>query len=179
MLSEAWKDMNLIAGIRKVVLGINKKRAGKSSVYLSIPSDVSEFNWQDKNLQKLIRLFLEHVSSASHPGSSIRVSVHEKAGMRDLEKFFSTTPAYWFHFSVQSQAQTGFEKCAREILESLDYHCSEWMGVEDSDSQLGAFHYGTQESISLVLFIENHRSRRICDFLIPVTKSVPFFAHAI
>ena len=91
----------------------------------------------------------------------------------------ATSPSYWFRLSVQSQAATGFEKGAREILEDLGYRCSEWVGIDDSDFQLGAFHYGKQDTLALVLFIKNSSARRVCDFLIPVNESVPFYSHAI
>lgn len=172
--------MNLATSIRKIVLGLNNKRAGlKPPVHLSIPRAVSKLSWSGDNLEKLIKRFLDHVLMVSYPESNVRILVHEKQNMSDLEKFFSTSPSYWLLLSVQSQAKTGFEKGAREILEDLGYRCSEWVGIENSDSQLGAFHHGQQDTLALVLFIQNHRTHRVCDFFIPVIESVPFFSHAI
>ncbi len=172
--------MDLTASIKSIILELNSGRTHpKPPVYLSIPPVVSSILRQERNLEKLIKKFLEHVMLNSLPTRSIRVSVHEKTGMTDLEKFFSASPSYWFRVNIQSQARAGFEKGARELLEELGYHCIEWMGVEDSYSQLGAFSYGEQNDLALVLFIQNHRACRICDFLIPVNESAPFFAHAI
>jgi hypothetical protein len=71
------------------------------------------------------------------------------------------------------------ENGAKTILEDLGYSCSEWVGVEDSEAQLGAFRFGAQDAVALVLFVRNLRTRRICDILIPVNESVPILAHAI
>jgi len=156
-----------------------KSIKGGSPVYLSIPSVLSEFSWREGDFESLIKKFLDHVLEISHPGRSIRVSIHEKRRMADLEKFFSVFPNYWFLLSVESHSIKGFENGARQILENLGYRCLEWIGVEGSESQLGAFHFETQKIPALILFVQNHGSQRTCDFLIPVLESPAYFAHAI
>jgi hypothetical protein len=57
---------------------------------------------------------------------------------------------------------------AQKILKRLGYRCSEWAGLERPESQLGGFHYGTDDKPSLILFIQNRGTQRNCDMLIPV-----------
>ncbi|MDM7996172.1 MAG: hypothetical protein QUT30_10880 [Acidobacteriota bacterium] len=74
--------------------------------------------------------------------------------------------------NVKSQSVSGFEDTIKEILRKLGYHCHEWIGLEGSESQLGTFQIEGREVPSLVLYVQNHGSRRSCDFLIPVVESV-------
>ena len=142
-----------------------------SAVYLSMPPSLSEFCWRDGSLEALTRKLLEHVLSISHPARSVRVGVHEKKKFSDLEQFFAILPIYWFQLSIECQSASGLEAGAQRVLESLGYRCPEWMGVEGSESQLGAFHLGTKETPALILYVQNRGARRNCELLIPVTES--------
>jgi hypothetical protein len=172
-----WRKMNPATIVKGIILKLND-RDPRSSIYLSIPTDLSEFRWDDHNFENMIEKFLDHVLRNSHPDSYVRVAVHKMKQKTDLEEFFSIRPEYWLRLRVESQAKTGFESGAQKILEGLGYKCSEWIGVEDSESQLGAFHFGTEDRTALILFAQNQGSRRICDFLIPVSDSVPLLAQA-
>jgi hypothetical protein len=156
-----------------------KHRKGSAPVYLSIPSILSEFHWQGGNFEVLMEKFLDHVLETRHPAKSIRVALREKRRMADLEGFFSISPLYWLELSVEGQSTTRFEDGAKRILRDLGYCCPEWIGVEGSESQLGAFYFGTQETPALILFIQIHGAHRNCDFLIPVIESVPRLAYAV
>jgi hypothetical protein len=170
--------MDLAKNIKDIILRLNNRRSGfRPSIHLTIPPVLSKFPWHDYNLEKVVERFLNHILAISHPERRVRVAVHEKKRMADLEIFFSVSPSYWFHLSVESQSKTGFEDGARKILEELGYCCSEWMGVENSESQLGAFYLGTQDKLAVVLYVESRGARRNCDFLIPVAESVPYSAH--
>jgi len=98
----------------------------------------------------------------------VRVAVHEMKRKTDLEEFISVHPEYWLHLSIESQAATGYEGGAKKILHDLGYECSEWIGMEESESQLGVFRFGTQDLPSLILFFHNRQALRNCNFLIPV-----------
>ncbi len=167
-----------------IVTEIAPKLRGKSAqigspFYLSLSSNLAEFNWSGGDLKALLDAFLDHAVEMNHPGRSVRVSIHEKERMSDLENFFSLHPHYWFRLCVEGHSTQGFEKGARQILENLGYHCSEWIGVEGSESQLGAFHCEAQVNPALILFVQSHGSRRTCDFLIPVLELPASFAPAI
>jgi hypothetical protein len=180
MHQEAVKEMNPERIATEVIPRISEKHSeGGSSVYLSIPSILSEFNWHGGNLEILMEKFLDHVLEICHPARSVRVAVHEKRRMSDVEQFFSISPLYWLQVSVEGQSTSGFEDGAKRILEDLGYRCPEWVGMEGSESQLGAFYFGDQEMPALILFIQNHGARRNCDFLIPVIESVPYLARVV
>jgi hypothetical protein len=171
-------DPNVIS--REIIPKLNTRHSASGpSVYLSIASSISEFPWQSGNLETLIEKLLDHVLKISDPGRRVRIAVHEKKRMVDLERFFSIFPRYWFHLSVESQAASGFEDGAKRIFKNFGYCCSEWVGVEGSESQLGAFHHEAQGTPALILFVQNHGARRNCDLLIPVKESVSCLAHAI
>jgi hypothetical protein len=165
--------MNPTIIIKGIILKLNSKRnRAKASIQLSIPPALYEFQWDDCNFRNLIEKFLNHLLTVSHPAGCVRIAVHEMKRKADLEEFFSIYPEYWLNLSFESQAKTRFESGAKAILEDLGYRCSEWVRVEDSESQLGAFCFGTEDKPALILFVQNHRARRNCDFLIPVTNSV-------
>jgi hypothetical protein len=157
----------------------NKNSARGTAVYLTIPPSISEFCWQYGNLEALIEKLFDYILKVSNPVRPIRVSVHEKRRMVDLEQFYSIFPRYWFHLHLESQAALEFEDGAKRIFESFGYHCSEWIGVEGSASELGAFYHETQKTPALILFVQNNGTRRNCDLLIPVMESVSCLAHAV
>jgi hypothetical protein len=171
-------DPNVIS--REIIPKLNTRHSANGpSVYFTISSSISKFHWQSGNLETLIEKLLDHVLKISDPGRRVRIAVHEKKRMVDLERFFSIFPRYWFHLCVESQASAGFEDEAKKIFKSFGYHCLEWIGVEGSTSQLGAFYYESEETPALVLFIQNRGARCNCDLLIPVKESVSCLAHAI
>lgn len=139
-------------------------------VHLTIPPELSEFSWDSRNFELLIERFLGHVLKISHPGVPVRMTVHEMMRKEDLEEFFSLYPDYWLHVKIHSQSETGLGSGAKEALESLGYRCAEWIGVEDSESQMGVFHAGAREKPALIVFVRNRGARRDCDLLIPVDR---------
>ncbi|HTY60884.1 MAG TPA: hypothetical protein VMG30_01375 [Acidobacteriota bacterium] len=141
-------------------------RHGGPSVYLSIFPDLSKL-WERGCLDTLIAKLLDHISTICHPARSIRVAVREKKRMCDLEQFFSVFPDRWVDLSFECQSLSGLEMGVQGVLESLGYSCREWVGVEGSESQLGAFHLGAHETPALILYMQNHGARRNCDILIP------------
>jgi hypothetical protein len=156
--------------IKSIILKLNKiKSRSKSALYLSISSDLSDLQWDDGNFKNLIETFLKYLLKISHPSRHVLIAVHEIKQKRDLEDFFSVHPKCWLNLRFECQAENGFESGAKTILGNLGFRCSEWIGVEDSSSQLGAFQFGTQDKPALILFVQNRGARRNCDFLIPVT----------
>jgi hypothetical protein len=156
--------------IRSVISELNSQQhKSGASLHLSIPSDYSEFRWHDRNLKNEIGRFLAYVLESSQSKRAIRIAVHEMKSETDLERLFSISPCCRFRLSIESQANTDFEAMTKKILKDLGYRCSEWVGMEESQSQPGDFRLGTKDSPALILFIQNHGTRRNCDFLIPAT----------
>jgi len=163
--------VNPTAVIEGVILKLND-RSARPSVHLTIRTDLSDFRWDARKLKDLIDRFLGHVLEAGRPNCPVRMMVHEIRRKADLEDIFSVHPEYWLDVRIEFQTETGCEREARGILEGLGYECSEWIGVEDSESQLGAFHHGSGDTPDLILFVQNHGSRRGFDFLIPVVPEM-------
>jgi hypothetical protein len=157
--------------------GIGRRRG--SIIHVSMPFSLSEFRWRGGSLESLIRKLLEHVLSISHPARSVRVGVHEKKKFSDLEQFFAIFPIFWFQLSIECRSASGLEVGVKRVLEGLGYHCPEWMGVEGSESQLGAFHLGTKETPVLILYVRNRGARRNCDLLIPAIETDSCRDHAV
>ena len=171
-------DPEIFAG--EIVPRLNAKYGGrKPSVFLTIPCILSEFHWPGGSLETLIEKLLDHLLKISVAARHVRIAVSEKRRMSDLEQFFRIFPRYWFRLSVECQAVSAIEDGAKTILENQGYHCPEWIGIEGSESQLGAFYSGTQQTPAIILYIQNHGARRKCELLIPVTESVTSLAHAI
>ena len=156
-----------------------KRGRDSSAVYLSMPSALSEFCWRGGSLKDLTKKLLGYVVSISHPARSVHVEIREKKKLSDLERFFAISPLYWLQLSIECQSASGPEAGMQRVLESLGYRCPEWMGVEGSESQLGAFYLGTKETPALILYVQNRGARRNCDLLIPVTESDQCRDHAV
>ncbi len=140
-------------------------------IYVTMAPALAEIPSWEGSFERLIEQFLGHLLDISHPFGSIRIGVHKKKKASDLEQFLKISPGHWIHMNIKSQSVSGFDDGIKEILRKLGYHCHEWIGMEGSESQLGAFHFEGREAPSLVLFIQNHGSHRSCDFLIPVVES--------
>jgi hypothetical protein len=171
--------MNPVASIKDIIVNLSRKHTKlKSLLHLSVPPALSEYRWDDKNYGKMIEKFIDYVLEIRYTGIGVQIAIRVMNKKTDLEKFFSISPAYWLHFGFESQGKTGFERGAKKILNDFGFRCSEWVGVEGSESQLGAFHLGMQDSPALILYVQNHGARRYCDFLIPVTDAVSQAAQA-
>jgi hypothetical protein len=169
--------MDSISSIEEIILKFNRNfKNHETPVYLTLSPALSAFSWYQNRLEMLLERFLERVIAVTRPQGGIRVALCRKKQMSDVESFFSISPAFWCHLSVDGLAEAGFENAAIEVLKDLGFHCGEWVGVEDSDSKLGAFHLEDSNAPALILFVKDVRLRRHCDFLIPVAESISLFA---
>jgi hypothetical protein len=167
------KTLDLTALLAKTVLRLNRMgaRVG-SSIQLSLSRNLSRFAWYDRSLERLIEKLIHYASVINHPGRPVRIAVCRKARLLDLEKFFDIHPIHWVQLHIDLEAP-GFERGARQIFEDHGYRCEEWVGVEDSPQQLGAFCIGAEQTPRLVFWAENRRFRHRCDLLIPVAEPLP------
>jgi hypothetical protein len=164
------KSLDLTALLRRTVLHLNKVHAGAgSSIQLSLSRNLSKFVWHDCSLEILIERLIHYALVIGHSGRPVRIAACRKAKLRDLEKFFDIHPSHWVQLHIDLEAP-GFEKGVRQIFEDHGYQCEEWVGVEDSHQQLGAFSLGAEQAPKLLFWTENRRFRQKCDLLIPVTK---------
>lgn len=168
--------MNLDANLKKIVYRLNKNNKNPGpSIHLSISPLPPGFSRQGNKLETLAEQFLMRTLAFSDPTRCIRVAVRLKRRMADLEEFFSISPARWLQLSAKGALESGIEDSIREVLSDLGFRCSEWIGVEDSEARLGAFHYGASKDPALIVYVQDQGSRRQCDFLIPVTEDAVLF----
>jgi hypothetical protein len=164
--------MNLDANLKRIVHRLNKKyKKLGPSIHLSLSPSIAGFSRHEGKLEALAEQFLIRTLEFSSHARCIRVAVRLKRRMEDLEKFFSIFPVQWFHLSAKGDLETGFEGSVREVLKDLGFRCSEWIGVEDSEARLGAFHYGASKDLALIVYVQDQGFSRQCDFLIPVTDA--------
>jgi len=88
--------------------------------------------------------------------------------MLDMEQFFALSPQFWIHLRIESKDTVGFEDEATKALYDLGYRCGEWVGIENSDSQLGAFHFKMEPKPKIIAWFQNRKKSRKYEFLIPV-----------
>jgi hypothetical protein len=167
------KRMDLGALMRRIVHRINRIRVGiGASVHLSIPGNLPEFSWHDCSLEKLMERLIHYAALISDPARPLRIAIHQKKQLLDLEKFFGISATPWIQVRIELEPAE-FDAGARQILEDHGYRCEEWIGVEDSIQRLGAFSFGTDKKHPLVLWAENYGRRSKCDLLIPIAGSLP------
>ncbi len=163
------REIDLATLMREIVLQRNASSCGPS-LQLSMPLNLSPFLWFDHRLETLIERFINSATSICYPARAVRIAVNQKAKLTDLEKFFGIYPSHWIELRFEAQGPAGFEEGARKIFEDLGYRCEEWVGVENSGQQLASFCLGTERGPKLVFWVNNQRSIRKCDLLIPITK---------
>jgi hypothetical protein len=158
--------------LRKTVLKLNRKHAGvRSSVQLSLPLNLPELFWRDCSFEKLIERLLHYASLIASPARPVRIAVRQNAKMLDLEKFFDIHPSHWVQIKIELGA-AGFGEGVRNIFRDHGFQCDEWVEIEGSRKQLGAFSLKAEHMLKLLFCIENHAFRHRCDLLIPVTVPI-------
>ena len=154
---------------RKIIPDLPQEhRFGYPPIYVSMPSDLRDLRWRGVSLETLTRKLLGEVLSFGHPARSVRLAVREKRKLSDLDDFFAMSPLSWLQLSAECQSESGLKEGAQRVLEALGCRCPEWVTVEGSGSQLGAFYLETQETPAIILHIQDRGARRTCDLLIPV-----------
>lgn len=72
-----------------------------AALYFTIPSELSKFCLRGGNLEALKEKLIQHAVSICHSSGSVRVGVHERKKLSDLEDFFALSPLYWFQLSLE------------------------------------------------------------------------------
>jgi hypothetical protein len=171
-MEKYMKRMDLGVLMRRTALRINRIRSGiGASLHLSIPDNLPEFSWHDCSLEKLIEKLIHYAALISDPARPLRIAIHQRKQMLDLEKFFGISATLWIQLRIELEPAE-FDAGARQILEDHGYRCEEWIGVEDSIQQLGAFCFATEKKPQLVFWAENCGRRSKCDLLIPIAGSL-------
>ena len=150
-----------------------------SRFYLTLPPDLPGCFREYGNVEALLNRFLDYALTVSRTKRRVRVSVRRRRTLADMETFFSISPPGWLQASFECEGGTELAEGAREVLESLGYRCSEWIGVEGSEAQLGAYHAESPQATDLILYAWNRGARRGCEFLMPLLESASAPDHAI
>jgi hypothetical protein len=140
------------------------------AVHLSISSGIPGFHWEDGSLGLIFKRFFISAVAMGDPQKRIRVDVIEKSKMRGMETFFEFSPLRWIRCSIFFQSSLRFDASAKAIMKEIGYRCSEWIGNEKSDSQLGSFSRNLAGRPELILYLMHRNNDIQCDILIPVIE---------
>ena len=166
------KEVDLGIVVHDIILKFNQQRTmARPAVLLSIPSNLSRIPWRDNSLERLVQAFLYHALLMNDPSGSVRVAVHERVKLRDLEEFLELHPFYWVQLRIEGQESPGFESVVEEIFDDFGYRCEKWEGMQNSDARLAVFGFGTKNEPKMVCYADNSGTIHKYDFLIPVTKT--------
>ena len=165
------KEVDLGIVVYEIILRFNQRRTkARPAISLSIPSNLSKVPWPDSSLERLVHACLYHALLMNDPSGSVRVAVHERFKLHDLEEFVEVHPFYWMQLRIEGQAPAGFGSVVEEIFDDFGYRCEKWAGVENSDARLAVFGFGTKNEPKIVCCAENGGAIQKHDFLIPVTE---------
>ncbi len=165
------KEVDLGLVVQDAILRFNQRRTmTRPAVALSIPSNLSRVRWQDDSLERLLQAFLFHALLMNDPFGSVRVAVHERRELHDLEAFLQLRPIYWMQVRIEGQASQHFESIVEEKFDDFGYRCEDRAAVESSKAKLAVFSFGTKNEPKLVCCADNRGVFHQHDFLIPVTQ---------
>lgn len=163
-------EIDLKGVIEGVIVKFNQNRSGaKPAILASIPPDLPHIVWQDGDLESFIRSFLYNALLMNNPATAVRIVVHERRRLEDLEAFVGVSPLYWIQLRIQRQGPGLFDLLVKETLEEFGYRCAEWVGIEGSQAQLGIFSHQENDKARMVFCMDVARDTWKCDFLIPVS----------
>jgi hypothetical protein len=166
------KETDLASMVIEIVLNFNEKQPQTAPhAHLSIPSNLRKFLWHDSSLEKLVRRFLMLVFSLNKRARRIEIAVHGKAKMTDLERFLAIAPLHWIQVSASTQGSIEIGDPIRGILQDLGYQCDEWLGLENSEIQLGTYCRDKVPEARLILCLHNSRANQKIEILVPITQS--------
>ena len=164
------KEMNLTALMQGIVLRCNTSLAKTGPfIQLSLPSNLLNFLWHDRSLEKLLKRLVCQASLAADPGAPVRIAVRQKAKMRGLEKSFPICPSHWIQLKITWRGPAELDDRARETLEDSGFRCDEWIGAKESWPHLGFFSYETKPLMKLACCLQRLRGLQTFELLIPVT----------
>lgn len=168
-------EIDLKGLIEEVVVKFNRNRTGdKPIIFVTIPPELPNLFSQDARLAKLLRLFLYEVLLMNEPEAPVQLLVHRRSRLRDLEDFVGVSPQYWIQLRIAANGPCIPEKLIEERSREVDYHCEEWVGVEDSNAQLVILSPMDEHGQKMVFCVDTTKRVRKCDFLIPVTHPASF-----
>jgi hypothetical protein len=79
--------------IEEAIIRFSQNRlVSKPSILAKIPPDLPHVFWPDERLEKLLRVLLYEALLANAPDTAIRVMVHKRTTLKDLEEFLSVKP---------------------------------------------------------------------------------------
>jgi hypothetical protein len=165
------KEIDLGELIEDVILKFNQNRTGtKPTVFLTIPAELPHICWQDDGLERFIRALLYDVLLMDNPGAPIRVTVHRRARLKDLESFVKVDPLCWIQLSIAGRGLRVLENLVEDRFKELGYCCEEWIGVQGSCAQLAIFCAAEEEAPKMIFCVDATQFSQKWDLLIPVQE---------
>ena len=159
--------------IEEVMFKFNQNRIGaKPTVLAKIPPDLPHIFWHDDGLEKFIKAFLYDALLMNNPEMPVRIIVHERTRLTDLEGFVGVSSLYWIQLRIEGHGPGMIQNHVEERLNELGYRCEEWVGVEGSHAQLAIFTPLEKNGPKMVFCIDVVRTMWKCDFLIPISEKL-------
>ena len=157
--------------VERVVVKFSQNRMGiKPTVFVVIPPSLPLILWQDSSLERLLKVLLYDALLTNNPEKPIRVLVHERTRLTDLEGFVGVSPLYWIQLRIQGSGPGAMDNLVEERFKELGYRCEEWVGVEGSSAQLAIFSPAGKNEPKMVFCFDINKTIQRCDLLIPVPE---------
>jgi hypothetical protein len=168
---------DLAALIEDALSGVARRRGGQLPQILAvIPPDLPSLQCDDDSLEGFLREVFRVVLRPTSVYFPIRVAVHRRTRLRDLETFVGLSPFYWLQIGISARGLCSFEVLwtLEAILEAdretFGYSCQERIGVQGGACRLAILRAGRDNAPKMVVYIARNRFRWKCEFLIPILK---------
>lgn len=164
--------------VEGVILKFSQNRMGtRPTVFVVIPPNLPLILWQDGSLERLLKVLLYDALLTNNPEKPIRVLVHERTRLKDLEGFVGVSPLCWIQLRIEGNGPGILDNLMEERFKELDYRCEEWVGVEGSNAQLAIFSPTGKNEPKMVFCFDVSKAIQRCDFLIPVPERMNHAYH--
>jgi hypothetical protein len=168
------QNINLPSVITESLAKFRRNRIGNQPrVFVTIAPDTPDLRWGNQSIKEFVRLFLYESLTTGDPDAVIEVALRRKIELNDLNAFVGIHPSHWVQLRVSGRGLKIMESVVDELFAEVGYRCEEWVGVEDSNTQLGIFGATDNPELKMVFCLELSRQILKCDLLIPVCERFP------
>jgi hypothetical protein len=165
--------IDLAKTIKEATATFCQNRIGdKPTIWLTVPSFLTDIPWPDRKLQELVKLFLYETLLTNDPDAEVNVSLRRRSELKDLSEFVGVQPSYWLHLRISGRGVRLSESFIDEFFNDVGYQCAEWVGVAESETRLGIFTASDKPDTKIVLCLDDGRFTRKFDLLLPVREPV-------
>jgi len=158
--------------IKDIVVSLRTKRADElPTIRLIISPGLPTFPWRDDSLERLLREIFSEFLRSRCGDLPVQIKVSSRPRLQDLQAFIGLSPLYWIQIKFSGYGLLSMTDPIETKLQQAGYYCEEWIGMDNASSQLAIFCPERGNASKLVLYLNTHRYRWECDFLIPVLEN--------